>query len=216
VVIVIAAALRLYGLSAMEFKGDERESLVLAQRLIAEHPWSSAQSFPAYGLISSNGVGNAPLFTWIIAGLWAATHHPVTVTAAIAVLNVIILHPLWRWARRRMDEFRALMTLAIVAFSPFFVLFSRKIWAPDLMLAALLLILILWAIEWWRDARPWRALALLLLAMLVVGQLHHSGPIALALLPVAVALQLLVDRYRGLPVASWRRPTRLESAATRR
>lgn len=210
-VIAVGAALRLYGLSAMEFKGDERESLLLAQRLIADHPWSSAQPFPAYGLISSNGVGNAPLFTWIIAALWALTHHPVTLTAAIAILNVITLYPLWRWARRRMDEFRALITLAIVAFSPFFVLFSRKIWAPDFMLAALLLVL--WAVEWWRDSHPWRALASLLLAVLMVGQLHQSGPIAFVLLPVAVIAQVLFDRYRGLRQPAWTRPTDWESTA---
>ena len=210
-VIAIGAFLRLYGLNAMEFKGDERESLLLAQQLIADHPWSSSAPFPAYGLISSNGVGNAPLFTWIIAALWAVTHHPVTLTVAIALLNILALFPLWRWARRRVDEFRALMTLAVVAFSPFFVLFSRKIWAPDFMLAALLLVL--WSVEWWRDARPWRASTLLLLAVLVVGQLHQSGPIAFALLPIAVVAQVLFDRSRGMRLPPWPPPTRMELVA---
>ena len=209
--IAIGAALRLYALDAMEFKGDERESLWLAQQLIAEHPWSSSAPWPAYGLISSNGVGNAPLFTWIIAALWAVTRHPVWLTTAIAVLNVVTLYPLWCWARRRMDEFRALMTLAIVAFSPFFILFSRKIWAPDFMLAALLLVL--WAVEWWRSGRVWRAVALLLLAALVVGQLHQSGPIALALLPVAFGAQSLVDRYRARRLQPWTKPTTMEIMA---
>ena len=33
----------------------------------------------------------------------------IEMTAAIAIINVLALYPLWRWARRRMDEFRALM-----------------------------------------------------------------------------------------------------------
>ena len=210
-IITIGAALRLYALDAMEFKGDERESLLHAMRLIADRPWSSDQPFPAYGLISSNGVGNAPLFTWIIAALWAPTRDPLWVTGLIALINVVTLYPFWRWARRRVDEFRGLIALAIVAVSPFFVLYSRKIWAPDLMLTGLLAIL--WGIEWWREGRPWRALALLLLAVLVIGQLHQSGPIALALLPIAIVLQVLLDRRSGRPPIRWPRPDRFEVAA---
>jgi hypothetical protein len=54
---------------------------------------------------------------------------------------------------------------------------------------------------------------LLLLAVLTVGQLHQSGPIAFLLLPVAVIAQVFFDRYRGLQQQSWPRPTRLESTA---
>ena len=211
IIITTGAALRLFALDAMEFKGDERESLLHAMRLIDEHPWSSDKPFPAYGLISSNGVGNAPLFTWIIAALWAPTRDPLWVTGLIALVNVVTLYPFWRWARRRLDEFSGLIALAIVAVSPFFVLYSRKIWAPDLMLAGLLAIL--WGIEWWRDGRPWRALASLLLAVLVIGQLHQSGPIALALLPIAIVLQVLLDRRSGQPSMRWPRPSGLETAA---
>jgi hypothetical protein len=129
----------------------------------------------------------------------------------IAIINVVTLYPLWRWARRRLDEFRALIVLAIVSVSPFFVLLSRKIWAPDVMLAGLLLVL--WAVEWWQAGRPWRAAVLALLAVLVIGQLHQSGPIALALLPVAIFLQVAIDRYHGRPLMPWPRATRIELAA---
>ena len=209
-VVLLGAALRLAALDAMEFKGDERESLLLAQQFIAERPWATDHAFPVYGLISSNGVGNAPLFTWIVAGFWAIAPSPVGVTRIIALLNVLTFFPLWCWARRRMSDWRAVMTVAVVAFSPFYVLYSRKIWAPDLMLASLLTVL--WAIEWWRDGRPWRALALVLVATLVVGQLHQSGPIALLLLPIAAGVQWLVDRRSGHDYR-WPRPTAGEIVA---
>ncbi|HEX8030045.1 MAG TPA: hypothetical protein VF491_16340, partial [Vicinamibacterales bacterium] len=210
-VIAAGAVLRLYALDAMEFKGDERESILHAATFIADHPWSSSKPWPVIGLMSSNGVGNAPLFTWIIAALWAPTRHPVGVTAAIAIINVLALYPVWRWARRCMDEFRALIALGIVSVSPFFILFSRKIWAPDLMLAGLLCVL--WGIEWWRSGRPWRGVALLLVAVLVIGQLHQSGPIALVLLPVAMAIQWLLDRMGGVPRMRWPRPSLAELVA---
>lgn len=193
---VIGAWLRLHNLNMMEFKSDERTSLELAAQLLTEHPWSSPHSFPSHGLISSNNIGNAPLFTWIVAPLWALTHHPVGVTALIAVINALCLLPLWFWARRRMDEQRALLTLAIAAVSPFAVLFSRKIWPVDLLLPGMLAVL--WSIEWLREGRFWRALAFAGGAVLLITQLHQSGVITAPLLLLAFAVQWIVDARRGV------------------
>jgi hypothetical protein len=207
---VIGVWLRLSNLNMMEFKSDERVSLELAIQLLGDHPWSSAQPFPSHGLISSNNIGNAPLFTWIVAPLWALTHHPVGVTALIAVINALCLLPLWFWAQRRMDEHRALLTLAIAAVSPFAVLFSRKIWPVDLLLPGLLAVL--WSIEWQRDGRFWRAVALAGAGVLLLTQLHQSGVITAPLLLVAFVVQWIIDARRGIarPPA---RPTLAEASA---
>jgi hypothetical protein len=210
--ILLGAWLRLYDLGAMEFKGDEQEGLTLAMRLLNDHPWSSGLPFPTHGMVSSNaGVHNPPLYTWIMAALWAPTHDPVAVARLIALINVLCLYSLWRWARRRMDEPRALLTLALCAVSPFAVIFSRKIWPVDLLLPGVLAVL--WGIEWMRGPRPWRGVVLLLLAALVAGQLHLSAPIALALLPVALVIQSVVDRRRGEPGLRFTRPSAVEAAA---
>lgn len=212
VIIVAGACLRLYDLAAMEFKGDEQEGLNLAMRLLADRPWSSGLPFPTHGIVSSNaGVHNPPLYTWIIAALWAPTRDPVAVARLIAIINVICLYPLWLWARRRMDEPRALVTLALCAVSPFAVIFSRKIWPVDLLLPGVLAVL--WGVEWVRGSRPWRGVVLLLLAALVAGQLHLSAPIAIALLPVALVIQSIADRRRGEPGLRFPRPTGWELAA---
>ncbi len=212
VLIVAGAFLRLYDLAAMEFKGDEQESLTLAMRLLNDHPWSSGLPFPTHGMVSSNaGVHNPPLYTWVMAALWAPTHDPVAVARLIALVNVLCLYSLWLWARRRMDEPRALLTLALCAVSPFAVIFSRKIWPVDLLLPGVLAVL--WGVEWVRGPRPWRGVVLLLLAALVAGQLHLSAPIALALLPIALVIQSLVDRRRGEPGLRFTRPSAVEAAA---
>ena len=157
-------------------------------------------------MVSSNaGVHNPPLFTWIIAALWAPTHDPVAVARLIALINVLCLYPLWRWARRRMDESRALLTLALCAVSPFAVIFSRKIWPVDLLLPGVLAVL--WGIEWVRGPKPWRGVVLLLIAGLVAGQLHLSAPIAMALLPIAFVIQSIVDRRRGEPGLRFPKPS---------
>jgi hypothetical protein len=211
VIWVIGAWLRLHGLSAMEFKGDERISLELAIQFINDHPWSSSMPWPSHGLISSNHIGNAPLFIWIVAPLWGLTHHPVGVTALIAIINALCLIPLWFWAERRMDEHRALLVLAIAAVSPFAVLFSRKIWPVDLLLPGALAVL--WSIEWLRQGRLWRALAIAGLGVLLIAQLHQSGVITVPLLLVAFAIQWAIDARRGV-VKHPSRPSGFEIAAT--
>jgi hypothetical protein len=191
---LIGGALRVYRLDVMEFKADEQEALRLAMVLLDDRPWSSDRPFPAHNMPTSNGVPLPPLYTWLIAAAWAAAGDPIGVALIIAMTNTLCLYPLWRWARRRTDEGRALLTLAIAAVSPFAVIFSRKVWNLDLLLPGV--VLLLWGVEWFRGGRPWRGITLLVLGALLV-QVHLSGPIGMLLLPVAMAAQMLYDRSRG-------------------
>src|SRR5687767_4034625 len=117
--LLIGGALRLYRLDVMEFKADEQEALKLSIALLADRPWASDRPFPAHGMPTSNTVPLPPLYTWLVAALWAPTRDPIGVATLIALLNTLGLYPLWRWARRRTDENRALLILAIAAVSPF-------------------------------------------------------------------------------------------------
>jgi hypothetical protein len=195
VLVAVGTWLRFHRLDAFEFKRDEVEALNLSIRFIADHPWSSSASWPTHGMLSSNGVPNAPLFTWIVAAVWAPTRDPSTVTGVIALANALSLYPLWLWARRHMDERRALLALAVCAVSPFAVIFSRKIWTCDLLPPALLTLL--WGVEWLRGGRAWSGIVLLAMSVLLVGQLHQSGAIGIPLLAAAIALQLIVDLDNG-------------------
>ena len=192
VVIVIGAFLRLARLDLIEFKSDEQEALNLGIRLVENPPWTAAGGLPQHGMPSSQGIANAPFFNWIMAAAWALTGHPIGATALIGAANAAALYPLWRWALRHMDRERALLLLATVAVSPFSVLLSRKLWAQDLLFPAL--VCLLWAIEYWQSQRLFRAIACFAVAALPIGQLHQSGPIALAVFPVAVAVSALGDR----------------------
>lgn len=201
--IALGGWLRLHDLPSMEFKNDEREALVLASQVgLAPATW------PDRGMLSSGGVANAPLFTWIVAGLGQVSANPLAITAVIAVINTLCLLPLWRWALRRIGRTRAMLLLAIISVSPFAVLYSRKIWTQNLLLPGVLLIL--WGIEWLRTGKTWRGVIALTAAALVAGQLHQSGPIALALLPLALLIQWRVDRATHRAVAAPSRPTPLE------
>jgi hypothetical protein len=133
------------------------------------------------------------------------------VTALIAAINALSLIPLWVWARRRMDEERALLTLAVAAVSPFAVLFSRKIWPVDLLLPGM--IAVLWSVERLREGRLWRAIALAGFGVLLIAQLHQSGVITAPLLLVAAGIQLAVDARRGRRSLARSRPSILEVVA---
>jgi hypothetical protein len=207
---LIGGALRLYRLDVMEFKADEQEALKLSMALLADRPWASDRPFPAHGMPTSNTVPLPPLYTWLVAALWAPTRDPIGVATLIALINSLCLYPLWRWARRRTDENRALLILAIAAVSPFTVIFSRKIWNLDLLQPCM--VVLLWGVEWLRGERPWRGIILLILAALLVGQLHLSGPIGMALLPLAIGAQILYDRRHGV-VLRLGRPSVAEAAA---
>ena len=205
--VALGAWLRLSGLQWMEFKTDEQLALALAIDLLTQHPWSSDAPWPAHGMQSSGGIANAPLFTWIVAAFWSMTRHPVGVAACIGAVNALALIPLWYFMRRHMDEPRALLALALLAVSPFAVLFSRKIWTQDLLLPGL--VAVFWGIEWLRVGHRWRGLPWLLLGILTVGQLHQSGAIALVLLPVAAVLHVLAHPHQRTAIRR-RLPTRLE------
>ena len=192
--VAIGGVLRFWNLDVMEFKGDEREALNLARDLLSRAPFTAGWP-PAHGMISSNYVHNAPLFTWIIALFWLMVPNPEFVASCIAALNTACLVPLWTWARRTLDDRRALLIVAAAAASPFAVLFSRKIWAQDLLFPAL--VTLLWAVYWLRNGRLWIGIALGGVGGLAVGQLHQSGMIALPLLAVVVCVQLLRDHRRG-------------------
>jgi len=207
---LVGAWLRLRGMPEMEFKRDEQEALRLGIQLLADQPWSTNVPWPTHGMPSSNHIGNAPLFTWLVAAGWAWLGDPVALTRVVAVINVACLLPLWLWARSRMSETAALLTLAIAAVSPFGVMFSRKLWGQDLMCVGVLMVL--WGLEWLRGPRPWRGVVLLALSVLVLGQMHQSGPIALAVLPLAIGIQAVIDRARGVRWA-WARPSPLELGA---
>lgn len=199
-IVGIGGWLRLRGLSSMEFKYDEQQALVLAARVgLAPSQW------PTHGMLSSNGIPNAPLFTMILAAMRLVGDHPVTVAALVATINTLCLVPLWLWLRRQMDGSRALIALGIVRVSPFAVFFSRKIWTQDLLLPGVLLIL--WGTEWLRKGRTWPGIISLSGAVLVAGQLHQSGPIGLVLLVLALAVQYRVDRRAGLRWPIFTEPT---------
>lgn len=127
VILLLAAFLRLNAPGITEFKRDEatlsRLSLNLAQ----------GQDFPVLGIGSSVGFPNSPINVYLFAIPYAVSNNPIVATLFVGFLNVLAVALTWRVARRYFGSEAALVAGFCYAVSPWAVLYSRKIWAQDLL-----------------------------------------------------------------------------------
>jgi hypothetical protein len=163
VVMALAALLawnRLAWLEWMEFDSEQLDTLVLAHQALSE---GGAER----GLRLSNGVDMPPLFIDLLAVPLSLGCGPVGVAAFVAVLNLAGIAAFLALARTLFPAPAALVATLLYASMPWSVLFSRKIWAQDLvapfLIAAAWLLASAWAGA--RAARLRSALALVVLSL---------------------------------------------------
>jgi hypothetical protein len=198
-ILVLAAGMRLWRLDLMEFKADEAQACQLALQVVddlrgAGHP------FPLVGLLSSVGVPNPPLFIYLVALPLFFFRDPLAAAACIAVSNVAAVGLCYLVGRRYFSPFVALASAACYALAPWAVIFSRKIWAQDL-LPIFLGGFLLAAHAFLVDRRP-RALAWLLALAAAAMELHFSALILGAVLCGLLVAGRDVVRIRWLAVGA--------------
>jgi hypothetical protein len=202
-ILAVAAGVRLARLDLMEFKGDEAQACALAGQVVAVLAGRAppGQHLPLVGLMASVGVPNPPLFVYLLALPWALWPNPLALAAVIALSNVAAVGLCHRIGRRYFSPFVGLAAAALYALAPWAVVFSRKIWAQDLLpvfVGGFLLAAHAFLVE----RRP-RALAVLVILAAAAVQLHFSALIlggVLAGLLVA-GRPLVRPRWLGLGLA---------------
>jgi hypothetical protein len=190
--ILVGALLRLLWPLDFEWKADEKWTFDVARRTV----WEGG-AWPWFGMPSSVGLDNPGLSVWPFVGLAWVCRTPAEMTLGIMVLNAMALFGFVLWVRYTWPEENrnwGYWTVALFAVSPLPVLFSRKIWAPDLF--PILVLPWMWA-HGKRDragyAFLWGVVGMLL------GQLHMSGFFAAA----GLALATLITARRGVKWAPW-------------
>jgi hypothetical protein len=181
ILILLGMLLRVTYPLDFEWKGDEKWSFDAAERTVrGDGAW------PWVGMRSSIGLDNPGFNVWPFIGIACFTRTPAGMTLGVMLLNSLALAGFVLWIRRTWAEKDRLVgywAIALLAVSPMSVLFSRKIWTPDLF--PVFLVPWLWAHSK-RDqdvgAFFWGFLGILL------GQLHMSGFFAGAGLVVATWL----------------------------
>lgn len=170
----------------MEWKGDEQ--LMFARAVDAAHngvlPW--------LGMTSGARIVNPGFSLWPFALFARLTEDPVAIAQWVQWSNVLALWAFfWLFVRAVPAESRSvwLWGLALFAISPFAVLYSRKLWAQDLL--PIFGVAVLWG-HFYRRTRA-GAFAWGLVGALI-GQVHLSG----FFFAFALACATLVrDRSRG-------------------
>jgi hypothetical protein len=179
--VLVGMGLRLTWPLDFEWKTDEKGILGIARQVArSECPW------PWFGGRSSVGLDNPGFSIWPFAGLAYFLKSPQAMTLGIMVLNALALlgFVLWVWHAWPEDQ-RSLgyWAIALFAVSPLPVLFSRKLWAQDL----LPVLLVPWM---WSHAKRDHPLHGFLWGFwgILIGQLHLSGFFAGAGLALATWL----------------------------
>jgi len=181
---LLAAWLRFDRLDLMEYKADEAEMMSLASA-------HTRGQFVLAGMRSGQGVRNPPVAVHIFSWPRFFTSDPLALASLPAALGVLAV-PLCFLVTRESFGWRAGLAAALLlATSPWAVLYSRKIWAQDLLPFFTLLIMAC-AFRLVRLRRPLYAVGFCALLSLMI-QVHYS---ALALAPLGLVLMAWVRGRR--------------------
>jgi len=134
-ILLATAWLRLSRLDLMEFKKDEALSVMMIVDAL------SGQGLPTHSIASSVGVYNPPILIYLLLMPGLFSSDPIWLTQFIALLNVAAIFLCYWFGRKIWNDRVGLIAAVLFATSPWAVIYSRKIWAPDCMPIFSLLVL---------------------------------------------------------------------------
>ena len=176
-ILLIAAILRLGWPETIEFKRDEAALSLLALDV------ARGGQLPLLGIGSSVGVPNAPVNVYLLAVPYVVSTSPVIATQFIGLLNVLAIAVTYVFARRYVGPVPALVAVGLFAVSPWAIIFSRKIWAQN-MLPLFVVLVVLTGVLGFVERKRWAQLAHLPL-LVITGQIHYA---AFVIVPVSALL----------------------------
>lgn len=183
-VFLLAAYLRLGQPGIVEFKRDEANLSLLALDM-AQHG-----EIPLLGIGSSVGLPNAPVNVYILSIPYFLSTNPQLATQFIGLLNVFAVMMLYFFLRQYCDKWIALGVTLLFAVNPWAVMFSRKIWAQN-MLPPFVIATIWTGVLGFLDGKKWAKIVHFPL-LAITGQIHYG---AFVIVPVTLYL-LWQDRRR--------------------
>ena len=129
-----AAAFRLTNLDLIEFKGDEAINLYLAARP------AFGYSFTPGSTVSSIGLLNPPLLNYLLYPITKISLDPQAISFFIGLTNCLAIVFFYLIIRHYYQQTIALIASLLLTFSPWAIIFSRKIWPQDLTLPFFILL----------------------------------------------------------------------------
>lgn len=190
VIFLIASFFRIFFLDLLEFKGDEATTLFQVNNFLL-HP-----HFIQIGLVSSTGAYNFPLFHYLMIGPIFLAKNPQVLSLLVALLNTVTVIVFFLMAKRFYGLRVATVASLLVALSPWGILFSRKIWAQDLILV--LLVPFLYFLHQLILKKDQKATWGVFLLLVLLTQLHGSGIFLAAVTGVILLLLKVKMDFKGL------------------
>lgn len=127
IIVFSSAIFRVTNLDLIEFKADEAINIFLASRPLFGYP------LPPGGIVSSIGILNPPLFNYFLFPLTYITLDPKIISLVIGLINSLSIGLFFLFVKRYYGLITAFVSSLLFAFSPWSILFSRKIWPQDLL-----------------------------------------------------------------------------------
>lgn len=183
VILLLAGALRLGVPGIIEFKRDEGN---LARAAL---DMAHGRELPLLGLSASVNLPNPPLSVYVLAPPFMLDSSPVTATLYIGALNVLAVALTWWLARSYYGATAALAAALLYATSPWGAIYSRKLWAQDI-LPPFVLLTGLSGLLGYAENKRWARLAHW--ALLAITVQIHIG--AFTLIPLSL---LMLLRWRA-------------------
>lgn len=178
-ILLLAAFLRLHAPGITEFKRDEATLSRLALNL------AQGKDLPVLGIGSSVGFPNSPINVYLLAIPYVAGNNPILATLFVGFLNVVAVALTWRVARRYFGAEAALVAGFLYAVSPWAVIYSRKIWAQD-MLPPFVVATLLTGLMGLVEIKPKRWAQLWHLPLLAITAQIHFAAVILA--PISLVM----------------------------
>lgn len=188
IMILLSSVFRVFFLDLIEFKSDEATTV---NQIIQ---FFNSPHLIERGLISGTGVYNFPLFNYLMIPVSLWSRDPIILSGVIAAVNSLLVGVFFLFVRRYYNLMTAVFASLLLAFSPWGVIFSRKIWAQDLLF--LLYIPFLWLLHELILKKNSKVVLPLFVLLALLIQLHGSG---LFLFAVTVLI-LLFMRIKINPV----------------
>lgn len=191
---IIAAALlfRITYLSLIEFKTDEAINLFLASRPVFGHP------FPPGSNASSVGILNPPLFNYLMFPIVLLTLYPPTISFFIGLINAVSVGLFFLFVKKYYGRVAGFSASLLLAFSPWLIIYSRKLWPQDIIVPFMMLLLFsLHKIAVEKKHVFW---FMYILSFLALFQLHQSTIFFLAL--ITLPLIASCRKFPLLPIVS--------------
>lgn len=130
--ILVSGFFRLFYINLIEFKYDEANALFVVTEFLKQ-PY-----FIQVAGVSSIGVNYFPLQFYMLAILGTITTDPIGLSFVIALINTLLIPIFYLVIKKYYGQLVSFFSALVLATSPWIILFSRKIWNPDLILILLI------------------------------------------------------------------------------